>query len=154
MSIEQRLESLGITLPEASKPAHSYVRTRQSGNLLFVAGHTPKKGDGKPSGKVGGTVTVSQAQDAARECVINALSSVKGALGSLDRITGVLHVNGYVASTPDFTDQPTVMNAASDLIIEIFGEIGRHARTSIGVPVLPGDVPVEIEMVLEISGAS
>lgn len=154
MSIEARLNELGITLPEARTPSQSYVNARQTGTLLFLAGHSPKKDGVYPAlGKVGANVTLEQAQECARSCVINLLVSAKHYLGSLDRVRGIVHVNGYVASTPEFTDQPKVMNAASDLLVAIFGERGRHSRTSVGVPVLPGDIPVEIEMILEIEAA-
>jgi enamine deaminase RidA (YjgF/YER057c/UK114 family) len=153
MSIGEKLAELGITLPEAGAPSHSYVRARQSGNLLFIAGHSPKR-DGKyPAlGKLGANVTIEQGQECARNCVLNALASAQQYLGSLDRVTGVIQVMGYVASDPSFVKQAQVMNAASDLLISIFGEAGRHARTSMGVAVLPEDIPVEIELILEIGG--
>ena len=151
MSIESRLTELGITLPAAGSPPKSYVHVRQTGNLLFVAGHGPEK-DGKYAslGKLGGEVTLEQGQESARNCILNCLASVKLYLGDLDRIKAVVKVVGLVASVPTFTQQPQVMNAASDLLIAILGEAGRHARTSVGVPVLPNDIPVEIELVLEI----
>jgi enamine deaminase RidA (YjgF/YER057c/UK114 family) len=151
MSFEQRLKDLNMTLPDAGKPGGAYIRARQTGNLLYIAGHGPKK-DGKyPAlGKLGANVTLEQGRECARNCVLNMLASAREFLGTLDRITGVIKVNGYVASTPDFTAQPQVMNAASELLLEIFGEAGRHARTSVGMAVLPDDIPVEIEMILEI----
>ncbi|MCU0514714.1 MAG: RidA family protein [Anaerolineae bacterium] len=151
MTPEARLHDLGLTLPEAGAPSHSYVRARQTGSLLYIAGHTPKRAGAYPFlGKVGGAVTLEQAQEAARICILNALASARQHLGTLERVTGVIKVVGYVASVPEFTRQPQVMNAASDLLIAVFGEAGRHARTSLGVAVLPEDVPVEIELILEV----
>lgn len=151
MGAEQRLAELGIALPDAGAPSHSYVKARQVGGLLYVAGHSPKwDGVYLALGKLGAEVTVEQGRACARNCALNCLASARQALGSLDRVAGVVHVNAYVASTPTFTDQPSVVNAASDLLIEVFGEAGRHSRTSVGVAVLPGDIPVEIEMILEL----
>lgn len=151
MSAETRLHELGLTLPDAGKPSHSYVRARQTGSLLYIAGHTPKRAGVYPFvGKVGDTVSIEQAQEAARICILNALASARQYLGTLDRISGIIKVVGYVASKPAFTQQPQVMNAASELLIALFGEAGRHARTSVGVAVLPEDVPVEIELILEV----
>ena len=153
MDIEARLSELGIVLPAASAPSHSYVSARQTGNLLYISGHVPKR-DGKYPylGKLGAGVTIEMAQECARICVINGLASAKNYLGDLNRVTGVIKLVGYVASAPTFFEQPQVINAASNLLIEAFGEAGRHARTSIGVAVLPNDVPVEIEFILEIEG--
>ena len=151
MDVEARLAELGLTVPPASAPSHNFVNARQVGSLLFMAGTGPKK-DGKYPylGKLGAGVTIEQGQESARNCIMNALSAAKGYLGDLGRIKGVIKVVGYVASAPDFTQQPQVMNAASDLLVAIFGEPGRHARTSLGVAVLPGDIPVEIDLTLEI----
>lgn len=149
--IEARLAQAGIVLPPVSAPSHAYVHARQSGNLLFVAGHGPKR-DGKYPylGKLGAEVTLEQGRECARLCIINCLASASHYLGGLGRVKGVIKVLGFVASAPDFTQQPQVMNAASDLLLAIFGEAGQHARTSVGVAVLPGNIPVEIEIVLEI----
>lgn len=151
MNIESRLKELGLTLPEVSAPTNSYVSVKQTGSLLFVAGHGPKK-DGKYPylGKVGSEVTLEQAQESARLCIINCLASLQHYLGDLERVKGIVKVVGYVSSVPTFTDQPKVINAASDLLIEIFGEAGRHARSAVGMAVLPSDIPVEIEMVVEV----
>jgi len=151
VDIETRLTQFGIVLPSMSAPSHSYVYARQVGSLLFLAGQGPKR-DGKYPylGKLGAEVTLEQGQECARNCVINGLAAAKGYLGDLSRIKNVVKVNGYVASVPTFTQQPEVMNAASDLLIDLLGEAGRHARTSVGVPVLPGDIPVEVEIILEI----
>lgn len=155
MSVESRLTELGITLPPAGTPSHAYVPVQQTGNLLFVSGNGPKKdGNYEFLGKLGGEVTLEQGQESARWCILNCLASVKRYLGDLDRVVGVIKVVGFVASVPTFTKQPQVMNAASDLLVAIFGDRGAHARTSVGVAALPGDIPVEIEMILEISPAS
>lgn len=151
MSIEARLKELGLTLPAVSAPTNSYVPVKQAGSLLFVSGHVPKKDGGYPYlGKVGVEVTLEQARESARICIINCLASLKHYLGNLEKVKSVVKVVGFVASSPAFTDQPKVINAASDLLIEIFGEAGRHARSAVGMAVLPSDVPVEIEMVVEI----
>jgi enamine deaminase RidA (YjgF/YER057c/UK114 family) len=119
--------------------------------LLFIAGHSPKKDGRYPYlGKVGAEVTLEQGQESARNCVMNCLASVQEHLGDLNRVKGVIKLVGYVASAPTFTRQPEIINAASDLLIALFGEAGRHARTSVGMAVLPGDIPVEIDMVLEV----
>jgi enamine deaminase RidA (YjgF/YER057c/UK114 family) len=153
VDIEARLKELGITLPPASAPSHSYVSARQVGNVLYVSGHVPKRDGGYPYvGKLGAEVTLEQGQESARICIINCLTSAKAYLGDLNRIKGVIKLVGFVASAPSFTDQPQVINAGSNLLIEIFGESGRHARSSIGMAVLPSDVPVEIELILEIEG--
>jgi enamine deaminase RidA (YjgF/YER057c/UK114 family) len=151
MNIESRLKELGLTLSAVSAPTNSYVSVKQTGTLLFVSGHGPKK-DGKYPylGKVGSEVTLEQAQESARLCIINCLASLQDYLGDLDKVKGIIKVVGYVSSIPTFTDQPKVINAASDLLIEVFGEAGRHARSAVGMAVLPGDIPVEIEMVVEI----
>jgi enamine deaminase RidA (YjgF/YER057c/UK114 family) len=152
MRIESRLKELGLTLPPASTPTNSYVSVKGAGSLLFVSGHVPKKGGSYPYlGKVGAEVTLEQAQESARICVINCLASIKHYLSDLDKVKSIVKVVGFVASAPTFTDQPKVINAASDLLIEIFGEAGNHARSAVGVAVLPSDVPVEIEMVVEVS---
>jgi enamine deaminase RidA (YjgF/YER057c/UK114 family) len=151
MNIESRLQEFGLTLPAVATPTNSYVSVKQTGALLFVAGHGPKK-DGKYPylGKVGAEVTLEQARESARLCIINCLASIKHYLGDLEKVKGIVKVVGFVSSVPTFTDQPKVINAASDLLIEVFGEAGRHARSAVGMAVLPGDIPVEIEMVVEV----
>jgi enamine deaminase RidA (YjgF/YER057c/UK114 family) len=152
MSLESRLKELGLTLPVVSTPTNNYVSVKQAGTLLFVAGHGPKKDGSYPHlGKVGSEVTLEQARESARLCIINCLASIQHYLGDLDKIKSIVKVVGYVSSTPTFTNQPKVINAASDLLIEIFGEAGRHARSAVGMAVLPSDIPVEIEMVVEVS---
>ncbi len=150
MSPEEKLKKLGITLSDAPKPLGSYVPCVQAGNLLFLSGMLPLR-DGKlaRTGRVGESVSLMEAQEDARQCVINALSVLKSHLGNLDKIKGCVKLNGYVASTQDFTEQPKVLNAASDLLFEIFGEAGRHARAAVGVYVLPLNSPVEIDFIFE-----
>jgi enamine deaminase RidA (YjgF/YER057c/UK114 family) len=150
-SPEARLKALGIELPPAPKPIASYVPAVRSGNLVFLAGQGPVSG-GKPTitGKVGREVSEEQGNKAARETILVALAALRAEIGSLDRVARIVKVVGFVNSAPGFTRQPWVMNGASDLLVEIFGEAGRHARTSVGVNELPLDIPVEIEMIVEI----
>lgn len=151
MTVEARLAELGITLPDARPASHIFENARQVGNVLYISGQSPKKDGVYPAlGHLGADVSLEQGQECARNCVINALSAARGFLGSLERVRSVVKVNGYVSSTPEFTRHPEVMNAASELLIAAFGDAGRHARTSVGVAALPGNIPVEIEMILEI----
>lgn len=152
MSANARLQELGITLPEVAKPAGAYVPAVQSGNLVFTAGQIPLV-EGKliATGKVGKEISVEQAKDIARVCALNALAAIKGVVGDLDRVNKVVKVVGFVASTPDFTQQPQVVNGASELLQQIFGDSGIHARSAVGVAVLPLDAPVEVELVVEIA---
>ena len=151
MSATARIKELGITLPEVAKPAGAYVPAMQSGNLVFTAGQIPLV-DGKlvATGKVGKEISVEQARDIARICALNALAAVKGVVGDLDRVKKVVKVVGFVASTADFTQQPQVVNGASELLEQILGANGIHARSAVGVAVLPLDAPVEIELIVEI----
>jgi enamine deaminase RidA (YjgF/YER057c/UK114 family) len=152
MSVEARLVELGITLPEPPPRGGTYVRARRSGNLLFTAGHGPSKdGSYLYLGKLGADVTVEEGYESARYCAINCLASAKEFLGTLDKVTGVIKVLGFVASAPNFNDQPKVMNGASDFLVELFGDSGAHARSAIGTNELPGNIPVEVEMILEIA---
>jgi len=149
----ERLRELGITLPAVSAPAGSYVPARRTGDLVFTAGQVPFV-DGKlvDFGKVGAEVSTEDAQRLARICALNALAAVDALVG-IDAVTGVVKVVGFVASAPGFTDQPEVVNGASDVLGEIFGEAGAHARSAVGVAELPRGVPVEVELVVEVSGA-
>jgi len=151
MSAEKRLKELGISLPAAPKPVANYVPCVRFGNLLFVSGHGPYN-DEKTilSGKLGKDLTVEPGYQAARNVALNALSSVKAALGDLDKVRRVVKLLGMVNCTEDFKDQPKVINGASDLLVEIFGEAGRHARSAVGMQSLPNGIPVEIEMILEV----
>lgn len=151
MGIENRLKDLGITLPEAPNPVGSYVTCVETGNLLFLSGILPfREGRLIRTGRVGETLSIQEAQEDARQVVINCLSILRSYLGSLDKIKRCIKINGYVASSNDFIDQPKVLNAASDLLFEIFGEAGRHARSAIGVSVLPLNAPIEIDFIFEI----
>lgn len=154
-AIEARLRDLGITLPQPAAPVANYVPFRLSGNLLIVAGQLCIGPDGtiadRHKGKLGGTVAVEHGREAAGFCATNLLAQAKAALGHLDRITGCLRLGGFIASTPDFTQQALVMNGASDLMVAALGEAGKHARTTIGVPVLPGDVCVEVDAIFEVA---
>ncbi len=150
MTIDSRLAELGITLPEVAKPVASYVPATVSGSLVFTSGQLPSTGGVLPAtGKVGGAVSAEDAAGFARTAVLNALAAVKAELGSLDRVTKVVKLVVFVASTPDFTGQPAVANGASNTLQEIFGAKGVHARSAVGVPVLPLDAPVELELIVE-----
>ena len=148
--IDARLKELGIVIPEVATPVASYVPAQVTGNLLHTAGQLPFF-DGAliATGKVGGEVSPTDAIELARVCTLNALAAAQSVLGSLDRVKQVVKVNGFVASTPDFIGQPGVLNGASELLGEIFGDIGKHARAAVGVAVLPLDAPVEVELILE-----
>ncbi len=149
--IQARLKELGITLPEAAPSVANYVPVVRSGNLLFVSGQLPMAG-GKLvwTGHVGEELDVEEGREAARLCAINILAQLAGALdGDLDRVTRVVRLGGFVASAPDFTAQPQVVNGASDLMVEVFGDAGRHARAAVGVNVLPLDAAVEVEGLFE-----
>jgi enamine deaminase RidA (YjgF/YER057c/UK114 family) len=150
MSTNQRISDLGITLPQVATPAGAYVPAVVSGNLVFTAGQIPLV-DGKlvATGKVGKDLSADQANEIARICALNAVAAVKSVIGDLDRVTKVVKVVGFVASTPDFTAQPSVVNGASELLEQIFGDKGIHARSAVGVAVLPLDAPVEVELVVE-----
>ncbi len=151
MEIEAHLKKLGLTLPDPPKPVGAYLTARQAGNLLFLSGTTCYTPDGLLfKGRLGKELTLSEGYASARQTMLNLLSVAKTALGDLDRVEGVVKLNGYVNSTPDFERQPEVINGASDLLEQVFGERGKHARTSIGVNALPGNIPVEIEMVLQV----
>lgn len=151
MTIDEKLSELGITLPEAAAPAAMYVPVRQAGNILFVSGQIPVSG-GKPvyTGKAGGERSLEEAKSAARLCAINILAAVKNHLGSLDKVRNVLKLQIFVNSAAGFAQQHLVANGASELIAEVFGEAGRHARTAVGVPELPMDVTVEVEAMIEV----
>jgi len=152
MAVDERLKELGIILPEAPKPLGSYVPCVQTGTLIFLSGNLPlKDGTLLYSGKLGDTVSLEEAQIACRQTVINALSVLKSHIGDLDKIARCVKLNGFVASSDTFTDQPKVLNAASELLFQIFGEKGRHARAAIGVNVLPLNSPVEIDFVFEVA---
>jgi enamine deaminase RidA (YjgF/YER057c/UK114 family) len=149
--IEERLAELGIELPPAPPAIAAYVPVRVVGRLAYVSGQVPLV-DGVPlyPGKLGDTVTVEQGQEAARRCALQALSALRGTLGPLDLVTGIVQLSVFVASAAGFTDQPKVANGASELFVEIFGEAGRHSRIAVGVAELPLGVPVELALIAEL----
>lgn len=148
--LDDRLKELGIEVPQLAKPVAAYVPAVVSGSLVYTSGQLPFVDGALPAtGKVGGAVSDAAAKELARNCVLNGLAAAKSVIGSLDRITRVVKVVGFVASDPSFTGQPGVINGASELLGEIFGETGQHARSAVGVAVLPLDAPVEIEFVFE-----
>jgi len=148
--LDARLTELGITIPEVAKPVAAYIPAVVSGNLVYTAGQLPFVEGALPAtGKVGSVVSAEDAKALARICVLNGLAAAQTAIGSLDRITRVVKVVGFVASDPSFTGQPGVINGASELLGEIFGEAGQHARSAVGVAVLPLDAPVEVGFVFE-----
>ncbi len=151
MSHEERLKELHIDLPDAPAPLGSYVPCVRTGNLIFVSGMLPLK-DGKLlyAGRVGHEVSQEDAQKASRQAVINALAVIRSFAGSLDKIVKCIKLNGFVASSDGFYDQPSVINAASELLFEIFGDKGRHARAAVGVYTLPMNSPVEIDFIFEL----
>lgn len=147
---EERLAELGLVVPEVAAPVAAYVPAVRSGDLVFTAGQLPlRSGELVATGKVGGEVDQATATECARQCVLNALAAVRAEVGELARVTRVVKVVAFVASTPDFTAQPQVANGASELLGQVFGEAGVHARSAVGVPVLPLDAPVEVELVVE-----
>lgn len=147
MSVDAKLEELGLTLPEPIQPAANYVRFQTTGNLLFISGTGPGK-DHK-TGKVGADVTADEAYQAARAVGLQLLATAKQALGSLDRITKTVKVLGMVNSAPGFGDQPKVINGCSDLLVEVLGEAGKHTRSAVGFVALPNQITVEIEATFE-----
>jgi enamine deaminase RidA (YjgF/YER057c/UK114 family) len=148
VSPEDKLRELGIELLEAPSPLGSYVPVMRTGNLIFLSGILPLvKGKLLRQGRVGESVSLDEAREDARIATINALSILKAHIGRLDKIKRCVKITGYVASAPDFTEQPKVLNAASDLLFEIFGEAGRHVRAAVGVNVLPLNSPLEIEFI-------
>ena len=152
MGAEARLKERGITLPTPPTPLANYVPGVLAGNLLFLSGHGPIRSEGKPSvrGKVGRDLSLEEGYRAAREVGINLLASARAILGSLDRVKRVVKVLGMVNCAEDFGDQPRVINGCSDLMVEVFGDAGRHARSAVGMAALPIGIPVEIEMILEV----
>lgn len=154
MSAEKKLKELGITLPPVSKPVASYVNAVRTGNLLYLSGKGPLSVDGKrPSGKLGREFTVEQGYEHARTTGLDLIAVLKSELGSLDRVKRIVKVLGMVNCTPEFAEPPKVINGASDLFVEVFGEKGRHARSAVGMNALPMGIPVEIEMIVEIGPA-
>jgi len=150
--IEEKLRTLGITLPSPPKPAGSYIPVVKTGNLVFVSGQIPIS-DGKVlySGKVTKDLSIEEARKAARLCIINALAQLKSEFGNLDKISKIVRISGFVNSPPEFTEQPKVINGASDLLFEIFEKKGQHARIAVGVSSLPLNSAVEIDLIVELT---
>lgn len=149
---DAKLKELHIELPEVGKPIANYVKAVRTGNLLFLAGHGPNKADGSwITGKVGKDLTIEQGYEASKLTTINILATIKAELGTLNKVKRIVKVNGMVNCTPDFTDQPKVINGCSDLLVAVFGEAGKHARAAVGMNALPMDTAVEIEVIVEIA---
>jgi enamine deaminase RidA (YjgF/YER057c/UK114 family) len=149
--VEARLASLGVVLPEAPIPVANYVPALLSGNLLFISGQISKGADGNViKGRLGAELTVEQGREAARASALAILAQAKAALGALDRIAQVVRLTGFVAATPDFAEHPQVINGASDLMVEVLGEAGRHTRAAVGVASLPMGCAVEVDAILMI----
>jgi len=155
MSAERRLADLGITVPTLPPPVAAYVPAVRTGRIVYASGQTPTiDGVLQVRGKLGDGVSVEEGRGAARLAALNCLAEVRGLLGSLDDVSRVVRLTGYVASAPGFGEQPAVMNGASQLIEEVFGEAGRHARSAIGVAELPFGAPVEVELIIEVREGS
>ena len=152
MKIEEKLSQMGLTLPEPPSAVGNYVGAVQVGNVLFVSGHgPPRQGESPmPSGKVGRDLSTAQAYDVAKSVMLNCLASIKRELGELDRVKRIVKVLGMVNCTEDFTEQPQVINGASDLLVELYGAAGRHARSAVGMQQLPMNIPVEIELIVAV----
>ena len=152
---EAKLRDLGLELPEVPKPVAEYVPAKRVGDLVYVSGQGPIR-DGKLvyMGRVGAEVSPEDAYKAAQLCALNCLAAVKSLIGSLDAVEEIVQVRGFVNSAPDFHDQPKVINGASELLVKLFGERGRHARAALGTSNLPGNIPVEVEMVVRVSGGA
>ena len=152
-SVDDKLSRLGIVLPSCPAPVANYVPSKRSGNLLFLSGQGPLSNGILHVGKVGAEVSIADAYQHARIAAIRLLAAAKEAVGSLDRVAQVVKVLGMVNASADFPDHPTVINGASDLFVEVFGDAGRHARSSVGMGSLPGNMTVEIEVILELKPA-
>ncbi|MSQ07941.1 MAG: RidA family protein [Dehalococcoidia bacterium] len=152
MKIEAKLKKMGIELKPSPKPAFSFIGCRQVGNLVWVSGHGPRRADGTwVSGRLGEGISIPAAQDAAKLVAINMLQTLKGHIGDLDRVKQIVKLLCLVNSTPDFRQQPLVANGASDFLHEVFGEAGRHARSSVGITSVFENIPIEIEMIVEVT---
>jgi enamine deaminase RidA (YjgF/YER057c/UK114 family) len=149
---EERLSELGLRLPEVVAPVAAYVPAVRTGRHVYVSGQVPMvEGKLQAAGKVGGEVDAPHAKELARTCALNALAAVASVTGSLSAVTRVVKLTGFVASAPGFTGQPQVVNGASELLLEVFGDAGRHARSAVGVAELPLDAPVEVELIAEVA---
>ena len=151
MKIEKKIKSLGLELPEVAKPVGSYVPAVQSGNYVFTSGQIPfVKGELRYKGKVGGNLTIEEGYECAKISALNCLAAIKSLIDDLDRVRRVVRVTGFINSAPGFSDQPKVLNGASDLLVEIFGEKGKHSRLALGTSELPLGAPVEVDLIVEI----
>jgi enamine deaminase RidA (YjgF/YER057c/UK114 family) len=152
MSFDAKLKALNLELPMAPKPVANYVPVVRAGDLLFLSGVLPSR-DGQLilTGKLGQGITVEQGMEAAKVAALNALAIVRSEVGSLDKVKRIVKMVGHIASAPGFTDQPQVLNGASDLLVQIFGEAGRHARVAVGAAELPRQAPVEIELIVQVT---
>ena len=152
-AIDKKLSDLGITLPRPAAPVANYVAFVRSGNLLTVSGQLCFGPDGKltAAGQLGGSISMEDGQKAARACAINLIAQVKAAIGDLDKVVRVVRLGGFINSAPGYTDGPKVMNGASDLMVEVFGDKGRHARSTVGVSALPANAAVEVEGTFEVA---
>jgi enamine deaminase RidA (YjgF/YER057c/UK114 family) len=150
MSIIQKIADLGLTLPAVPAPIAAYVNCVRTGNLLFLSGGLPIDGDKKVIGKVPTAVSIEEAREGARMIILNRLAVIQDEIGSLDKVVRIVTLNGFVNSEPDFTGHPQVINGASELLVEIFGDKGKHSRTALGVVALPLDVAVEINLIVEV----
>lgn len=150
MSVDQKLQELGIELADPPRPVGNYIGAVTVGNLVFLSGHGPRGTDGPAEGKVGDALTLEQGQEAARNVGLNMLATLKAEIGDLNRVRRVVKVLGMVNAAPDFRDHPKVINGFSDLMVEVFGEAGRGGRSAVGMGSLPFQIPVEVEMIVEI----
>lgn len=152
-TVEQKIASLGIELPTPASPIANYLPYVRSGSLIVVSGQLCFGPEGKlaAKGQLGAGISIEDGQAAARACAVNLLAQLKGALGDLDKVARVVRLGGFINSAPGFTDGPKVMNGASDLMVEVFGDIGRHARSTVGVSALPADAAVEVEGMFEVA---
>jgi enamine deaminase RidA (YjgF/YER057c/UK114 family) len=152
MSVEEKLKQLGLELPSAATPVANYVPAVRSGNLVFLSGHGPVGRDGVVTGKLGRELTVEQGYEAARVVALGLLGSLKALIGDLDRVRRIVKLLGMVNCDPSFKEHPRVVDGASDLLVEVFGDRGRHARSAVGMNALPFGIAVEIEMIAEVEG--
>lgn len=151
MNIEAKLEQLGVKLPEAAKPVAAYIPTVRTGNYVYTSGQLPMvAGELKVKGQLGGSVSIEEAYQGARICAINCLAAIKGEIGDLDKVKRIVKVVGFVNSVSNFDSQPKVVNGASEFLVEVFGDKGKHARSAVGAAGLPLGAAVEVEMVVEV----
>jgi enamine deaminase RidA (YjgF/YER057c/UK114 family) len=149
---EEKLAELGLKLPEVAKPVAAYVPVVRTGNLVYTSGQLPlRNGSLIATGKNGDSISAEVGVECAQQCALNALAAVKSEIGDLANVARIVKVVAFVASSPDFTGQPQVANGASELLSQVFGEAGQHARSAVGVPVLPLDAPVEVEIIVEVA---